>query len=90
MPSRGPYQLQRKRTIEARDSRHMDVPAAAGGERGAKVTPFDLKRDARDRESESSLLTAALPKQPLQFTIWEVIHEHRFVPLYLWRLIRSL
>jgi hypothetical protein len=53
--------------------RHMDVPAAAGGERGAKVTPFDRVTVTRaattsDRESESSLLTAALAKQPLQST----------------------
>src|SRR4051812_29256826 len=43
----------------------MDVPAAIGGERGAKVTPFDLSKDARDRTSESSLLTAAVHKQLL-------------------------
>jgi hypothetical protein len=65
-----------KRMMEAHDPRHMDVPAAAGGERGAKVTPFD--RVTFDRvtvtraatvvigKSESSLLTAALAKQPLQ------------------------
>src|SRR3954451_24912165 len=44
----------------------MDVPAAKGGERGGKVTPFHLSSDDRDRTSESSLLTAAGPKQPLQ------------------------
>jgi hypothetical protein len=31
----------------------------ACGERGAKVTPFDLSSDDRERTSESSLLTAA-------------------------------
>jgi hypothetical protein len=30
----------------------MDVAAAAGGEQGAKVTPFDLSRDDRDVTSE--------------------------------------
>jgi hypothetical protein len=35
----------------------MDVPAAAGGEREAKVTSFDLSCDDRDRTSESSLTT---------------------------------
>ena len=37
----------------------MDVPAAGGGERTAKVTPFDASSDDRDMESDSSLLTAA-------------------------------
>ena len=46
----------------------MDVPAAAGGERGAKVTPFDLSSDDRDRTSDSSFLTAAVHKQPSHLT----------------------
>jgi hypothetical protein len=37
----------------------MDVPAAEGGERKAKVAPFAWSSDDRDRTSESSLLTAA-------------------------------
>jgi hypothetical protein len=36
--------------MEAHDHRHMDVPAAVGGERGAKVTHFDPTSDDRDRE----------------------------------------
>jgi polyphenol oxidase len=60
--------MKRKRVVRTTALRHMDVPAAAGGERGAKVTPFDLSGDDRDRTSESSLLTAALAKQPLQST----------------------
>jgi hypothetical protein len=64
--------MKRKRIVKGHDAywrlRHMDVPAAAGGERVEKVTHFDPSSDARDRESESSLLTAALSKQPLQST----------------------
>jgi hypothetical protein len=46
----------------------MDVPAAAGGERGAKVTPFDRVTVTGAAtivigKSESSLLTAAVHKQ---------------------------
>jgi hypothetical protein len=80
------------------NTRHRDVPAAEGGGRRAKVTPFDLSRDDRGergclvenvfsnranartgmygpvkatgrerlRTSDSSLLTAAVHKQPLQ------------------------
>jgi hypothetical protein len=32
----------------------MDVPAAAGGERKAKITLFALRRDGRDMESDPS------------------------------------
>jgi hypothetical protein len=37
--------MERKRIPWA--PRHMDVPAANGGGRGAKVTPFDMSRDDR-------------------------------------------
>jgi hypothetical protein len=41
--------MKRKRIVKGHDAywrlRHMDVPAAAGGERGAKVTPFDPSSD---------------------------------------------
>jgi hypothetical protein len=41
----------------------MDVPAAAGGERRAKVTPFDLKHSQTTSELTDTAHCSVIPAQ---------------------------